>query len=62
MTFFDVTLQFSVGDQTVRPVVRHIPALNAADARRKALATSTAKVARHNGHTVTVVSIVGSTS
>ncbi len=58
--FFDVTLQFHVGGHSVQPVVKHIPALDAEDAGRKALATSTAKIARHHGHEVTAIKVVES--
>ena len=54
MQYFDVTLDFLVGLSRVRPKIKHIPALDAEDAERKALATSTAKVARASGHDVTV--------
>jgi len=52
--FFDVTLDFGIGASRVRPKIKHIPALDAADAERKALATATAIVARSHGSVVKV--------
>lgn len=55
--FFDVTLDFKIGAARVQPTIKQIPALDAADAERKALATATAKVARSHGATVHVASV-----
>lgn len=55
--FYDVTLRFRIGNQAVQPVIKHIPALDEADASRKALDTATAKVARSQGATVHVASV-----
>lgn len=58
MLFFDVTIHFRIGNQHVQPVIKHIPALDAADAERKALDTTTAKHARAWGKgDVTVVNV-----
>jgi len=54
---YDVTIQFRVGGQRVQPVIKHIPALDEVDAARKALDTATAKVARNQGATVSVISV-----
>ena len=57
LRFFDVTLGFRVGGTRVEPVIKHIPALDADDAERKALATSTATTARAGGADVAVVRV-----
>jgi hypothetical protein len=55
--FYDVTIGFRIGGQRVQPVIQHIPALDEADASRKALATSTATTARARGGDVEIVSV-----
>lgn len=57
MRFFDVTLGFRVSGVRVQPVIKHIPALDADDAKRKALTTSTATTARAGGGDVEVVRV-----
>ncbi len=56
MRFYDVTLTFHIGLQLVQPTIRHIPALDEADASRKALITSAAATARARGADVQVLS------
>ena len=57
MRFYDVTLAFRIGVQLVQPTIKHIPALDEADALRKALATSIAASARARGADVAMFRI-----
>lgn len=62
LQFFDVTLSFLVAGHRIAPVIKHVPALDEADASAKALGTATARLARDNGATVNVVRVTISES